>query len=245
MNRFLLLVLVAAVTFLLILFAVKPELIDNIWLWLVGLSGFIVKAFQSLVDFFKEKFSGDKEKTESEENDAPGSENNQPAETENNQPFNGITLSLLRYSDDEETTIGLLYINGQFYCYTLEDTFHEEKIAGETRIPAGNYSIKYKKEETELTLKYRERYPEWFTFHIELQQVPGFDSIYIHNGGDHTHTEGCLLVSDSLNINNERTFLSNSRETFRRLYGYLNEELSNNIPVRITIYNENWIKNLN
>jgi len=39
MNRLLLLVLIAGATFLIILFALKPELIDNIWLWLVGLSG--------------------------------------------------------------------------------------------------------------------------------------------------------------------------------------------------------------
>lgn len=245
MNRFLLLVLVAGATFLLILFAVKPELIENIWLWLVGLAGFIVKAFQSLVVFFKEKFAGDKDKPDSQENGTSDQENNNTEETGNNQPFNGISLSLFRYSDDEETTIGLLYINDQFYCYTLEDTFHEEKVAGETRIPAGSYPLEFRKEETELTLKYRDRYPEWFTFFVELQQVPGFDSIYIHNGGDHTHTEGCILVSDSLNVNNEKTFLSNSRETFRRLYGYLSEQLGNNIPVKITIYDENWIKNLN
>lgn len=241
MNRLLLLVLIAGATFLIILFALKPELIDNIWLWLVGLSGFIVKAFQRVVDFFKEKFSGKEEPTIDTEADQVDNSNivQKPA------PFNGVSLSLLRFSDEGETTIGLLSINDQFYCYTLEDTYHEEKIAGETRIPAGSYPISFKKEETALTLKYRERYPEWFTFHLQLQNVQGFDSIYIHNGGDHTHTEGCILVSDSLNVSNEKTFLSNSRETFKRLYGYLNEQLDNNIPIRITIYDENWIKNLN
>ncbi len=245
MNRFLLLVLIAGATFLIILFAVKPELIGNIWLWLIGLAGVIVKAFQMLIDFFKEKFSGDKETTDKKE---PEVSEQATVETNNavsQESFTGISLTLLRYSDDRTTTIGLLSINGQFYCYTLEDTFHEEKIAGETRIPAGTYPIQFRKEETELTLKYRERYPEWFTWHLQIQNVPGFDSIYIHNGGDHTHTEGCLLVSDSLNVSNEKTFLSNSRETFRRLYGYLREHLDNNIPARITIYNENRIKKLN
>lgn len=244
MNRFLLLVLIAGATFLIILFAIKPELIDNIWLWLVGLSGVIVKAFQMLIDFFKEKFSDDKEVEESipennEEKDVP-----LPIPI-NNQQFQGITLSLLRFSNDGETTIGLLNINNQFYSYTLEDTFHKEKVPGETRIPSGTYQIQFRKEETDLTSKYRERYPEWFTFHLQLQQVPGFDSIYIHNGGDHTHTEGCILVSDSLNVSNEHKFLSNSRETFRRLYGYLREQLDNHIAVRITIYDENWINKLN
>ena len=245
MNRFLLLVLVAGATFLIILFAVKPELIDNIWLWLVGLSGVIIKAFQSLVDFFKEKFSSDKEKPDKPESETNNQGNDNSVESESNPPFYGVSLSVLRYSDNGATTIGLLNINQQFYCYTLEDTFNEVKVDGETRIPSGTYAIKFRKEATELTLKYRERYPEWFTFHLQLKEVPGFDSIYIHNGGDHTNTKGCILVSDSLNVSNEKTFLSNSRETFRRLYGYLSEQLENNIPIRITIYNEDWIKEIN
>jgi len=245
MNRFLLLVLIAGATFLIILFAVKPELIENIWLWIIGLSGAIVKAFQMLIEFFKEKFSSDKETTEKKEPEVSEGETVNTKNTGSHEPFNGITLSLLRFSDDKETTLGLLSINDQFYSYTLEDTFHEEKIAGETRIPAGTYPVQFRKEETELTLKYRERYHEWFTFHLQLQNVPGFDSIYIHNGGDHTHTEGCILVSDSLNVSNEKTFLSNSRETYRRLYSYLREQLDNNIPARIIIHNENWIKKIN
>ena len=245
MNRFLLLVLVAGATFLIVLFAVKPELIENIWLWLVGLAGVIVKAFQVLVDFFKEKFSDDKDKDKEKETTEPEPSTGSAGNTPSTQPFNGTSLSLARFSDDGETTIGMLTVNGKFYCYTLEDTFHKEKIAGETRIPAGTYNIRYRKEETELTMKYRERYYEWFTWHLQLQDVPGFDSVYIHNGGDHTNTEGCILVSDSLNVSSEKTFLTNSRETYRRLYGYIREQLDNNVPVRITIYNEEWINKLN
>lgn len=245
MNRFLLLVLVAGATFLIVLFALKPELIDNIWLWLVGLSGVIVKSFQSMIDFFKDKFSSDKEKPEETESEANNQEDSNHSDNNPEETFNGISLSLFRYSDDGETTIGLLNIDRQFYCYTLEDTFHEAKIKGKTRIAAGIYSVEFRSETTELTLKYRDRYPEWFTFHLQLQNVPGFDSIYMHNGGDHTDTDGCILVSDSLNINNQKTFLSNSRETFKRLYGYLTEQLDKNIPIRIIIYDEDWIKKIN
>lgn len=245
MNRILLLILVAGATFLLVLFAVKPELIDGIWLWLVGFAGVIVKGGQTLVGFFKEKLFSDKEPEKKDNNSMAKSSSVKQPEKAKEAPFNGISLSLLRYSDDGQTTLGLLEINNSFYCYTLEDTFHEEKIAGETRIPKGTYQINLRKEETELTLKYRERYPEWFTWHLQLQGVPGFDSIYIHNGGDHTNTEGCILVSDSLNVSNEKTFLSNSRETFSRIYRYLQEQLNNNIPAQITIYDENWIRKIN
>jgi len=238
------LILVAGITFLIVLFAVKPELIDGVWLWLIGFAGVIVKGFQSLVQFFKDQFSSNKE-TEKKDNNSEKAKVAANSEKKTEEaPFNGISLSLLRYSDDGQTTLGLLEINDSFYCYTLEDSYHEEKISGQTRIPNGTYPIQFKKEETELTIKYRERFPEWFTWHLQLQGVPGFNSIYIHNGGDHTNTEGCILVSDSLSVSNEKTFLSNSRETFRRFYGYMQEQLNKNIPARITIYDENWIKNI-
>jgi hypothetical protein len=248
MNRVLLLILVAGATFLIVLFAVKPELIGDIWLWVVGLAGVIVKAFQALVNYFKKLFSGDGDKKPAEAvkpetviNEAAGD----VAVSSENQSYNGVTLRLLRYSDDGSTTIGLLTINGQYYCYTLEDTFHKVKVPGETRIPAGRYWIKFRKEETQSTLTMRQRYPEWFTWHLELQQVPGFTNIYIHNGGTHNDTEGCILVSDSLNVSNTSTFLSNSRKTFEKLYRYLSEQLHNDVPVQIIIYDENWLKNIN
>ena len=112
--------MIAGATFLIILFAVKPELIGNIWLWIIGLAGAIVKAFQMLIDFFKEKFSGDKETTEKKE---PEVSEQATVETNNavsQESFKGISLTLLRYSDDRTTTIGLLSVNNQFYCYTRE-----------------------------------------------------------------------------------------------------------------------------
>ena len=249
MNRVLLLILVAGATFLIILFAVKPELIGDIWLWLVGLSGVIIKAFQSLIAYVKKMFSGNSEQTDDNE---PSPENNTVAPSNSNRSvaakdekaFDGITLRLLRYSDDGETTIGMLTINNKFYCYTLEDTFHEEKIPKETRIPAGTYIIDYLREETPSTKKMRELYNEWFMYHLELKNVPNFNYVYIHNGGTHNDTEGCILVSDSLNVSSDKTFLSNSRETFRRLYIYLSEQLNNSIPVRIIIHDENWLNSL-
>jgi len=246
MNRILLLILVAGATFLIVLFAVKPELIGNIWLWFIGLSGVLVKAFQSLFDYFKNLLSNNRDHPSPTE----GKKTNTGVKADNNtsaqdQQPEGVILRLFRYSDDGETTLGLLTVNHKFYCYTLEDTFHQNKIKGETRIPAGTYQIKFKKEETQSTLTMRRHYPQWFTWHLELQQVPGFSAVYIHNGGTHNDTEGCILVSDSLNVSNTTTFLSNSRETFERLYTFLSKQLHNGVPVHIKIYDENRINNLN
>jgi hypothetical protein len=42
MNRFMALVLVALLTFVAVLWVKRPEVISNLWLWLIGLSGPII-----------------------------------------------------------------------------------------------------------------------------------------------------------------------------------------------------------
>ncbi len=245
MNRILLLILIAGLTFLVVLFLARPDLLENVWMWLIGFAGLIAKFFQTIVDFFKNLVTGDKKDDDKVQDDKDSSAELQLKQAASLPPFKGTTLTLLRYSDDGTTTIGILLVNDRFYCYTLEDAFREEKVKGETRIAAGIYPVRFRQEDTELTLKYKERYPEWFTYHLQLQNVPEFDSIYIHNGGDHTDTEGCILVSDSLSINNEKTILSNSRNTFKRLYNFLRLKLDEDIPVRMVIRDEKWVKDLN
>ena len=119
-----------------------------------------------------------------------------------------MKLKLQRYSDNGNSTLGLLFIDNEFECYTLEDEFREVKISGETRIPKGIYDRGIRNELTPLTLKYQKKY-EWFEKHIEILNVPNFHSIYIHIGNFETHTAGCLLLGNSVNNNKiQRAFYS-------------------------------------
>ena len=43
-----------------------------------------------------------------------------------------MELKLPRFSGGDEATLGLLFMNGAFFCYTLEDQYNEPKIPGET-----------------------------------------------------------------------------------------------------------------
>ena len=60
-----------------------------------------------------------------------------------------MKLEVLRFSSQSDSTNGLLFnvTEGKrtFLCYTLEDEYREEKIMGETRIPAGTYRITLRK----------------------------------------------------------------------------------------------------
>ncbi len=226
MKRIITLLFIAALAFLVVYLVQKPGALEDIWLWLVGLAGSVVAAGQKLIGFFRG------EPKEAKEKDA------QPQDD-----FEGLTIRLMRYADDGKTTLGLVYIGDHFYCYSLEDTFQVQKVAGQTRIPAGNYNISFREEESPLTKKYRDKYKDWFTFHLQLQNVPGFEHIYIHSGGTSEDTAGCLLVSDSFNVSDKAKFLTNSRATFKKLYNYLSKELKDGKQIRIQIFDENWFQN--
>jgi hypothetical protein len=130
-----------------------------------------------------------------------------------------MKLELKRFSSQSDTTLGLLFVDGEFECFTLEDEHREEKVKGETRIPAGTYKVEKREVLSGLTKKYRNKYP-WFDYHFMLQDVPDFQYVYIHIGNDDDHTDGCLLVADSVKSNkfDQDNNLSSSAPAFKRLY---------------------------
>ena len=113
-----------------------------------------------------------------------------------------MNLNLKRFLFEENTTLGLLYVNGVWECFTLEDIPRAEKIKKETAIPTGTYRI-------ELTDQNK-----WAKLMPHIQNVPNFQGIYIHSGNSISDTEGCPLVGE--NIGNITT-LRNSKFAFDRL----------------------------
>ena len=61
-----------------------------------------------------------------------------------------MKLQVLRFSSQTDSTSGLLFeineLGKHFLCYTLEDERRALKVRGETRVPAGVYSIALRKE---------------------------------------------------------------------------------------------------
>ena len=151
-----------------------------------------------------------------------------------------VEYKLFRFSSGVESTLGLLHLQldegWQFKCFTLEDQHNEPKIPKETRIPAGRYEIKLRKVESPLTKKYRSKYP-WFTWHLWLHDVPGFEFVYIHIGNTDDHTDGCILVGDGAlsNANEENGSVPSSRPAFRRLYDEILSAFDEGEQVFITI----------
>jgi len=143
----------------------------------------------------------------------------------------------MRISTGAESTSGSLYIDGEFACFVLEDTKRIKKVAGETRIPDGLYRIDLR-QEGGLNRKYAERYGNMHHGMLWLQDVPGFEWVYIHTGNKRGHTEGCLLVGDSLN-NNQLVdgFVGKSRDAYQRIYPKIADAIESGEKVTIRVSN--------
>lgn len=100
-----------------------------------------------------------------------------------------MKLTLNRIFKGESYTIGKLYIDGIYYCDTLEDKVRdlpiEKKVMHETAIPPGEYKVI-----VNASPKFKRELPR-------LLNVPYFDGILIHRGNTAKDTSGCILVGEN------------------------------------------------
>lgn len=99
-----------------------------------------------------------------------------------------MNLLILRKSQTDRSTIGKLYVDGQFECFTLEDVPRAVKVAGQTCIPPGVYPVK---------ITYSPRFKRDLPL---LMDVPGFEGVRIHTGNTDKDTEGCILVGKTAGV---------------------------------------------
>lgn len=142
-----------------------------------------------------------------------------------------MKLTLKRIYKGLSYTIGKLYIDGEYFCDTLEDadrglnddmdldTILELKKPTITAIPVGTYKI---------LITYSPRFKQNMPI---LLNVKGFEGIRIHSGNTHKDTSGCILVGENKVVGK----VINSKVTYTKLYNILKEVLDNNEKVTITI----------
>ena len=155
-----------------------------------------------------------------------------------------MKLEVQRISSGEDCTNGiLLEVNEEtgekkFLAYTLEDEYREEKKAGETRIPAGEYEISIRKTGG-FHAKYSKRFPGIHRGMLHIINVPGFEYILIHCGNTDEDTAGCLLVGDTQTNNQikKNGFIGQSTNAYKRIYPAIVKELQDKGCVKITYKN--------
>ena len=131
-----------------------------------------------------------------------------------------MKLTLYRYASQDGATLGQLFMDGLFECYTLEDVVRDHKIPGVTAIPFGTYQI---------DVTYSPRFQRYLPL---LADVPGYIGVRIHPGNRAEDTEGCILVGTQTAGTN---MISNSREAFNALYKKIRSAIEAGEPVFIEI----------
>lgn len=132
-----------------------------------------------------------------------------------------MRITIKRRPSVGETTVGELYVDGQFVCYTVEDAVRPSKVYGKTAIPAGVYKV---------TVTYSPRFKKPLPL---LLNVPGYEGVRIHAGNKHEDTEGCLLVVTS--VREDGQFGFESGKAFRKLMPMITNALVQKQEIVLTI----------
>ena len=131
-----------------------------------------------------------------------------------------MKIKLVRIALKDTYTIGKLYVDGVYFCDTIEDkdrglddsmTVSEilkRKVKGQTAIPTGHYKI-----EITYSPKYKRMMPL-------ILNVKGYSGIRIHSGNTSKDTEGCLIVGKNTKVG----MVTDSRNTYQRLFGILQNQ---------------------
>ena len=111
--------------------------------------------------------------------------------------LSNINLLIIRDTFTENSTVGKLFINGEFFCDTLENPYinNERNISC---IPAGEYKVRLRLARESATRDY---------LHLLVQEVPSRSYILFHRGNTAKDTRGCILVGQS----REQDRVNNSR----------------------------------
>ncbi|WP_071145903.1 DUF5675 family protein [Bacteroides ihuae] len=110
-----------------------------------------------------------------------------------------MKLLLKRIARKSGYTIGKLFVDGEYFCDTLEDTdrldegmsldeIKKLKQPGQTAIPEGSYKVI-----VNVSPKFKRLLPR-------LQNVPGFEGVLIHRGNTAKDTAGCILVGENKRV---------------------------------------------
>ena len=152
-----------------------------------------------------------------------------------------MELFLERKYKKSNYTIGNLYIDGKFFCSTIEDKdrglnssmteeqVRNKKVYGETAIPTGNYTI----DMNTVSPKFKNK--SWAKPYggklPRLMRVKGFEGVLIHVGNTIKDTLGCIIVGE----NKVKGQVINSTVTFNKLMKILLEASLKGEIITLTI----------
>lgn len=155
-----------------------------------------------------------------------------------------LQINVERFDKSAFYTLSKFYINGEFAGYGIEDPVRDEKIFGETAIPAGTYTLRlthspkfskeyYRDNEGNLILANKRKTTalqrQYNAAHelVLIDNVPNYSRVLIHWGNTTKDTHGCYLIGSGFAIDKEKktAALFGSRKKYTQIYPTLFSEL--------------------
>lgn len=125
-----------------------------------------------------------------------------------------MKIRVRRVAKRDTYTIGRLYIDGKYFCDTIEDKdrglnsrmplgdIQARKVYAKTAIPTGTYRV---------SVTWSNAFGKPLPL---LHDVPGYSGIRIHTGNTAADTAGCLIVGQNTQVGK----VLNSRLVFSKLF---------------------------
>ena len=136
-----------------------------------------------------------------------------------------INYYIKRFSSQRFSTLSIVNREGEFLCFGLEDEYREEKVYGETRIPAGKYELTLKTHGG-FHNKYTKKFKDLHHGMILVNDVPDFTDVLWHIGNTDEDTHGCLLLGDSCESNIIKDgFVGSSTSAYKRVYPIVAQDI--------------------
>jgi hypothetical protein len=128
-------------------------------------------------------------------------------------------FSLTRLESDG---IGTRSRIGPALCFALELAFHDPKVSGKTRIPAGVYKLGFRAA-SHFDPVYRKRVEgagQVYRGMIEILGVPDFEAVLFHCGNTTADSKACVLCGESVGKTAKGFIIpgGESEPAFLRLY---------------------------
>ena len=139
-----------------------------------------------------------------------------------------MELRIKRYIyNDSKTTggeannIGDFFIDGTFFCYSLEDQirYSDKKVYGKTAIPDGRYKV---------ILTMSNRFKRIMPL---LLDVPNFSGVRLHGGNTAENSHGCPLIA--FNTDKVKIWGSAEKALTKKLQEFKNNTLEGEIWLTI------------
>ena len=154
-----------------------------------------------------------------------------------------MLIEVKRFSDNEKSTLSMLFINGLFNCFGVEDTKRYVKVKHKTRIPNGMYDLVLRNEGG-FNSRYKKKFPE---IHKGMLCVVNSDNykivsknmtfqyILFHIGNSHFDSSGCYLMNDTVNSVTHKGM--GSTNAYKRVYPIIANHIDKGGKVKV-IYSE-------